>query len=222
MQVKEQTQSTKALPQERDRIKTTRLIFPQLRILYIVVLFSFFLFRNSASIYAQHVTVGYVAEDEFVRSCIQDMGNADKSGDGSLNATEFLKLLEGKTGQPHDEFGDLDVRLILLYHLTACSCMNKPNQTYDCCYGSNSKIDFGGKNNTNPDPEIIEFCQDIEDLIGDIYTSTPSSMPSVVPAPTPTPGTPTLTPTSAPTGAPTPGTPNLAPTPVPSMTPSQG
>jgi len=155
-------------------------------------------------------------DDERLEECNLNLGRADVDGDGELHCNEFAPLVASLSQGRIivEKFRDLPLRLRMIFHWIACSCVFEPDADLNCCIGDAAHVNIDDVETSLPFMVNRLFCSELRrgiDCVEDHFpavTHEPSALPSVSPSTSPTTSGPssspsTISPTTLPTVAPT-------------------
>ena len=163
------------------------------------------------------IEVSRMIDNERLEECNLNLGRADVDGDAELDSDELAPLIsslsQGRISV--EEFRDLPLRLRMIYHWTACSCVFEPDADPNCCIGDAAHVNIDDAETDLPFMVNRLFCSELSRGIDIVEppvspsTSSPSSSPSTGSPSTSPSITPTLEESSSPTEEPPP---TIAPT----------
>lgn len=165
--------------------------------------------------------VGRFIDDDILNKCNVDLERSDQDANGELDSDEyvtFVKMLsEGRID--FESFMTLPLRLRMIYHWAACSCIFEPGANDSCCIGPNSHVNVEQQPSTLPYPLNDAFCCVVVQGVREVEDMFPTLSPSPSPTNRPT-RSPTASPsTKAPSGAPS-QSPTIPLTPIPTDKPT--
>lgn len=207
----------------------------------------FLLFLPSISADKFGVEVTRLIDDETLEKCNIDLIRSDQNDNGELDSNEFVSLIDSLSeGRIHGEsFSDIPLRLRMVFHWSACSCIFEADEMDSCCIGAAAHVDVDEAQSSLPYIMNEVFCSELAQGIRDVEDMFLTPSPTLPPTPSPTnlqttsltsspstsPSTdpvasPTVTPTSIPTNNPslapmTTGSPTRM-TALPTASPTQG
>lgn len=158
-------------------------------------------------------------DEERLEACNLDLARS-AGDDDKLDSKELVDLV-GSLSQGRisvEKFRDLPLRLRMIYHWTACSCVFEPNASLDCCLGDAAHVNIQEAESTLPFLLNRIFCSELTrgiTKVEDSYPALPTAAPSVTPSTSPT-----VAPSSSPTTSPS-STPSASPTAEESASPTE-
>jgi len=116
------------------------------------------------------VRVSRFLEQEVLDTCNESILLADEDGDGTLDSSEFIALVETLTEGAISvaDIAELPLRLRTVYYLTACLCALQPGAESDCCVGDNAEIPIEEVDSENPTAANRVFCREVAKAIEDV------------------------------------------------------
>lgn len=172
------------------------------------------------------VEVTRFIDSERLATCNTELARfADDNGE--LGSEELVGLVGAlsKGRISVEEFRELPLRLRMIYHWTACSCVFETGASSNCCIGDAAHINIDEAETTLPFMLNRMFCSELErgiDHVSDDFppiTDAPTATPSVAPTVPPT-ASPSSMPSSAPSESPSAGM-SASPSSTPSSAPSE-
>jgi hypothetical protein len=134
------------------------------------------------------VRVSRLLEQEVLDTCNESILLADEDGDGTLDSSEFVALVETLTEGAISvaDIAELPLRLRTVYYLTACLCALQPGAESDCCVGENAEIPIEEVDSENPTATNRVFCREVAKAIEDVkegHDLTPASASPTIASP---------------------------------------
>jgi hypothetical protein len=207
----------------------------------------FLSFLPSVSANKFGLVVDRLIDDETLEKCNIHLIRSDQNENRELDSNEFVSLVESLSESRiyGENFSDIPLRLRMVFHWSACSCIFEADETDSCCVGAAAHVNIDEAQSSLPYIMNEVFCSELMLGIRDVEDMFPTPSPTRAPTPSPTNGqttsptssvstspsvAPVASPTANPSSTPT-NTPSVAPmttgsptrmTALPTASPSQG